>query len=231
MSEILGLIPARGGSKGIQRKNISELAGRPLIDYSINASNKSDTVDRTIVSTDSEEIATVARECNAEVPFARPAELATDEAPTEPVVEHAINWLESDGIDIETIILLQPTSPLRTADHIDEAFEVYQTPDVDSVVSVYPDHSYRWIQDSNAAERINYDHNRTRRQEKNPEYVENGAIYIVSAEKFSQKEKILTGRTKLYIMNKLVSIDIDEPVDLDLAKSIINSGYQEKYEY
>ncbi len=137
-SIILALIPARGGSKGIPKKNITLLGGKPLIVWSIEAAKKSRFIDRIIVSTDSEEIAEVARAVGTEVPFLRPAEIAQDLTPDTPVFEHALAWLkEHDGFVPELIVHLRPTGPLRTVEEIDEAIEMLAAdPNADSVRSV-----------------------------------------------------------------------------------------------
>lgn len=224
MSDLLGLIPARGGSKGIPRKNIRDVCGKPLLAYSIEASQEAASVDRTIVSTDDEEIAQVAREYGADVPFRRPDELATDTAPTEPVIEHALEFFsdERDG-SFETVAVLQPTSPLREADHIDAAISKFEDTGADSLVSVFEDVSYRWEQTDNGARRKNYTGGRKRRQEKEPEYVENGAIYLAKSEPFLQTVDLQVGRTELFVMDRLSSVDVDEPVELELVEHILNA--------
>lgn len=219
--KIIGIIPARSGSKGINKKNIKEINDNPLINYTIDSSLKSDSITRTVVTTDSREIANTALEAGAEVPFLRPPSLAEDETPTEPVVTHALSELDES---FSELVLLQPTSPLRTADHIDEAINTYQSTEATSLVSVYEDHSYRWRQTESGATRVNYD-GRMRRQDKTSEYVENGAIYITNVETFLDTESLTTGRTELYEMGKLASVDIDEPADLRLAKVLIDEFY------
>lgn len=136
--KVLALIPARGGSKGIPRKNISPLLGKPLLSYSIAAAQSSRYIDRTIVSTDSEEIAEVARSCGAEVPFLRPEEFARDETPDLPVFTHCLFWLaEQEGYQPDLIVHLRPTGPLRTGPEIDEAIELLVShPEADSIRSV-----------------------------------------------------------------------------------------------
>lgn len=214
----LGIIPARGGSKGIPRKNIKELNNKPLINYTIDSSLKSDTIDRTIVTTEDEEIADTATATGAEVPFMRPASLAEDETPTEPVVKHALEELTES---FSEFVLLQPTSPLRTAEHIDEAVNTYQSTGAKSLLSVYEDHSYRWGYTEDGATQLNYDGERSRRQDKSSEYIENGAIYITDFEGFVETESFTTGQTELYEMSELDSIDIDEPVDMRLAALLL----------
>lgn len=140
MVEVLALIPARGGSKGIPRKNIRLFAGYPLIAYSIAAALQSESVTRTIVSTDDEEIAAVARQYGAETPFLRPAEFAQDKTTDLPVFEHALHWLaEHEGYRPQVIVQLRPTSPLRPRDCVDRAVRaLLEHPDADSVRGVVP---------------------------------------------------------------------------------------------
>src|SRR5262245_12626531 len=137
MNKVLGLIPARGGSKSIPRKNISPLAGRPLLAYTCEAALGSHRLTRVLLSTDDEEIAQVGRVCGVEVPFLRPLELARDDTPSLPVAQHAVRWLiEHEGWEPDVVMLLQPTSPLRRAHHIDEALEHMTQAGADTVVSV-----------------------------------------------------------------------------------------------
>ena len=222
-TKTLGIIPARGGSKGIPRKNILNLDGKPLISYTITASLNAKRIDKTIVSTEDEEIATVAETYGAEIPFMRPNSLAEDETPTEPVVTHALKNIDES---FDEFALLQPTSPLRTDSHIDGSLEKYISTEATSLVSVYPDHSYRWRMEESGAKQINYSGERKRRQDKTTEFVENGAIYITKIESFQQNPSFTAGKTALYQMNKLDSIDIDELVDLKLAELVLNEQRQ-----
>jgi N-acylneuraminate cytidylyltransferase len=137
-AEVLALIPARGGSKSIPRKNIRPFAGHPLLAYSIAAALAAETVTRLIVSTDDAEIAAVARQYGAEVPFLRPVELAQDDTPDLPVFQHALRWLEeNEGYRPEIVVQLRPTSPLRRVHHIDQAvYRLLERPEADSVRSV-----------------------------------------------------------------------------------------------
>ena len=140
MTQILALIPARGGSKGIPRKNIKPFAGYPLIAWSIAAGLQANSVSRVIVSTDDEEIAAVARQYGADVPFLRPAELAQDRTPDLPAFEHALKWLEEiEGYKPEIVVQLRPTSPIRPRDMVDSAVRILvENPDADSVRGVVP---------------------------------------------------------------------------------------------
>lgn len=213
----LGLIPARGGSKGVENKNIRDLNGKPLLAHTVEAGRDAKQVDHVVVSSDNPKIRRVATDWGADVPFKRPAELATDEARTEPVVLHALDTLAENGNKYDYVVLLQPTSPLRTAEHVDEALKQYHSSTADSLLSVFPDHTYRWQKSNNGAERINNTDKRKRRQEMETEYVENGAIYIVPVEQFRNQCCFSMGQTMLYEMSKVESIDIDTPEDLDLA--------------
>jgi len=218
----VGIIPARGGSKGVDRKNIRSLAGRPLIAHTIDAANDADELDRAIVTTDDTEIREVAREYGGDAPFRRPPELATDEAAMAPVVEHAISYLEDEeDYTCSAIVLLQPTSPLRTASHIDRAIQRHRESDVTTVVSVFEDHSYRWRPQEDGAEQLNYTGEVSRRQDKVPEYVENGAIYIADVEQFLAHGDLRGGTVGLSEMSERRSIDVDTEFDLWLAEQLV----------
>ena len=219
---VLGLVPCRGGSKGIPRKNVREVAGEPLLAHTVRASRDAERVDRTIVSTDDAEIKEAALEAGAEVPFDRPAELATDEALIEPVIEHAVEWLrEHEGETYDTIALLQATAPLRTAEHVDEAVATYEAEDADSLVAVSEGDSYRWRETPDGAEIVNYD-SRKRRQEKEPEYVESGALYLVDTELFLETGDLQAGTTALSVLDRVSALDIDEPFELWMADEILS---------
>ncbi|WP_049987348.1 acylneuraminate cytidylyltransferase family protein [Halobellus rufus] len=220
-SNVLGLIPARGGSKGVPRKNISELAGTPLITHSIQAGREATAIDSVVVSTDDEDIAAVAESHGARVPFMRPDELATDEAPTAPVITHTLETLHDAGEEYDAFVLLQPTSPLRTATHIDESYSLYEESDADSVISVYPTYDIRLERTPEGAKKLNYTDAAKRRQDRAPEYVINGAIYVNGVEQFLQTKETIAGITKMYEMTERESVDIDTPFDLWLAEQIL----------
>jgi CMP-N,N'-diacetyllegionaminic acid synthase len=136
MANILGVIPARGGSRGIPSKNLALLAGRPLLAYTADAVKASTRLTRTIVSTDDERIAECAKSLGLDVPFMRPSSLAADDVPMLPVLQHAIDTLKTDGFAADIVVLLQPTSPLRRGEHIDAAVDWLERTAADSVVSV-----------------------------------------------------------------------------------------------
>ena len=221
-NKILAIIPARGGSKGIPRKNIRLLAGKPLIAYSIEAAVKSRYIDRVIVSTEDEEITEISKKYGAEV-IERPMELATDTAPTEPVLEHVVKLLkEHEDYRTDIIVLLQPTSPLRNSNHIDEALDIFLNNDYDTLLSVCPSHAFIWKIGEAGAYPINYDFkNRPRRQDKEPEYKENGAIYITTYETLMRNQNRLGGKIGLYIMPEECSVEIDTAFDFYLCEHII----------
>jgi N-acylneuraminate cytidylyltransferase/CMP-N,N'-diacetyllegionaminic acid synthase len=216
----VALIPARGGSKGIENKNIVEVDGKPLITHSIEAAQQSDTIDDIVVSTDSQEIADIAVEWGASVPYLRPDKLATDEAPTEPVIRHALEHESADGWT--HIVLLQPTSPLRTGNDIENAIVTFEQSNGTSLVSVFEDHSYRWEETPDGAIRKNYQGDRKRRQNKSPEYVENGSIYIIEGSEFLDSGNLQAEKTVLYTMPEKRSVDVDTHFDLWLVRKLIH---------
>jgi N-acylneuraminate cytidylyltransferase/CMP-N,N'-diacetyllegionaminic acid synthase len=220
---VLGLIPCRGGSKGIRRKNVKPVGGKPLLAHTVDASHEADRIDRTIVSTDDAEIKETALEAGADVPFDRPAELATDEAPMEPVVKHAVEWLhEHEDETYDTIALLQATSPLRTAKQIDEAIEQYESADASSLVAVSEGDSYRWRETPHGAEIVNYER-RQRRQDKQSEYIESGALYLVDTDLFLETGDLQAGQTTLFVLDQVSALDIDDPFELWLADKVLSA--------
>ena len=221
-TEVLAIIPARGGSKGIPRKNIKLLAGKPLVAYTIEAALKSKDITRVVVSTDDEEIADISRKYGAEV-IDRPKELTADESPTEPTMEHAIDYLKkTENYTPDIIVLLQPTSPLRDSKDIDEAFAVYFNEEHDSVLSVSQSHGFLWKSKEYGAISINYDYkNRQRRQDMEPEYKENGAIYINKTELFKQYKNRLGAFIGMSVMSEENSTDIDNLFGFWLCEQVI----------
>lgn len=220
---ILAVVPARGGSKGIPRKNIAPLAGRPLIAYTLAAVQAAQSLERVIVSTDDAEIATVCRDLGAEV-LMRPAEFADDHATTRAVLLHVVEALAADGYHPDAVMTLQPTSPLRTPRHIDEAASMFAAdPQADSLVSCVPVphiyHPYSVMRRTGDGylEPFVDAPQPTRRQDKEPAFARNGAaIYITRTVRLS--EYIFGGRLIPYMMGEDESIDIDSPVDLVAAE-------------
>ncbi len=211
---ILAIIPARGGSKAIPRKNIKALSGKPLIGWTIDAAKRSSCIDRLIVSTEDEEIASVARELGTDVPFLRPAELAADDTPGMAPVLHAISQLP----DYEWILLLQPTSPLRTAEDIDGIWQFCQERGAQSSVSVCEvgQHPY-WMYQCDAAQRLEpFIKGRpdvTRRQDMPSAYALNGALYLARTEWLLKQGSFIGPETLGYVMQPERSVDLDTPQD------------------
>ncbi|TET51984.1 MAG: acylneuraminate cytidylyltransferase family protein, partial [Anaerolineales bacterium] len=178
---VLGVIPARGGSKGVPRKNLVQLAGKPLLAHSIEAARQAELIDRVVVSTEDEEIAAAARGWGAEV-VPRPTELATDTAPTDPVLEHAVEYLEElDGYRPGLVVLLQPTSPLRPPGLIDACIERLLETGADSLLTVFQGHTFFWRRPNGELE-ANYDPEHRPRRQDIPSaeryLLENGSVYV-----------------------------------------------------
>jgi len=224
---IIGLIPARGGSKGIRGKNIALCAGKPLLAYTADAALGAKCLDRVMLSTDDPVIATLGREFGLEVPFLRPAALATDNANSLSVIVHALDWLESQGVVVDAIVLLQPTSPLRTANHIREAVHLFQTQTPDALVSVaevphqyYPNALMRLEQDA-LVPVVPTNEMILRRQDVLPLYARNGpAILILSANQI-RSGSFYSGVTAPYVMSQRDSLDIDTTEDLVVAAAFL----------
>ena len=219
--KILGLIPARGGSKGIKGKNIIPFAGKPLIAWTIEASLGSKYIDSTIVTTDSSEIAVTAKQYGAEIPFMRPDELAGDKAKTVDAVIHAINTLRMQGRCYDVLVLLQPTSPLRTSGDIDEALEVFFRAGEKGTVAISPaSDSPLLIRCLNDADKMTplLNMNSTCRRQDMPKYYRvNGSIYINSIAAICA-DTSFNDNPVPFIMKKAHSVDIDEPEDIILAE-------------
>jgi CMP-N,N'-diacetyllegionaminic acid synthase len=228
----LAIIPARGGSKGIPGKNLKLLADKPLIAWTIETALAATLLDRVIVSTDSAEIMNVAVRYGAEVPFKRPEDLAQDDTPGVAPVLHAARWLEeNEGYRPDFIMLLQPTSPLRISDDIDNAIDLAVKRKADAVVSVTPAeaHPY-WMKrihdDGRMTDFIKLDQPMERRQDLPPLYVLNGALYLARYEILMERETFDTDNTFSFIMPPERSLDIDTPWDLYLADLILKDRYR-----
>lgn len=219
-NRILAVIPARGGSKGIPRKNIIDLCGKPLIAYTIEAAVNSKYIDYIMVSTDDNEIADVAISFGAQVPFLRPSELASDTAKTIDAIIHCINGLSDIGERFSDVVLLQPTEPLRTNYDIDAAIERYYENKRNSLVSVseVDDHPIliRTIQDNLLKPILNVS-STCRRQDMPKYYKVNGCIYINPIESINYNTSF-NDNIIPYVMQKNHSVDIDELGDLALAE-------------
>ncbi len=224
----LYIIPARGGSKGIPRKNIKLLGGKPLIAYSIEAARRAGGDDTHIIlSTDDKEIADVARHEGLQVPYIRPAELATDTAGSREVILDAMNWADSQGIKYDCVVLLQPTSPFRTAEDIKNALELYSA-DMDMVVSVVeaasnPYYNCFEVNSSTGFLHISKgDGLYTRRQDAPKVWEYNGAVYVINPESIRKMPLGAMPRRMPFEMPRKRSIDLDTPTDWLVAEAIFN---------
>jgi CMP-N-acetylneuraminic acid synthetase len=223
----VGLVTARGGSKGVPGKNIAPVGGIPLIEWSIRAA-RSSRLERCIVSTDSEDIAAVCRSVGAEVPFIRPPELARDDSPHIDVILHALDWLERDTGVPEYLVLLQPTSPFRTGKDIDAAIDIAIKQDADSVISLFqaPVHPY-WVRSLDAEGQISdfmkwpTDSGYLQRQILPPAFAMNGAVYVLKSSVLRDRGTYFTERTFGYVMPEDRSLDIDTAWDLKIADLLL----------
>jgi len=224
---MLVVIPARGGSKGVPGKNIKELGGKPLIQYTVDAAKEIFEDNDIIVSTDSEEIKTTVESLGLKVPFLRPAELATDASGSQEVLLHALNFVESKGVYPETLILLQPTSPFRNASHIKEALALYNN-DLDMVVSVKETKSnpYYVLKEENIQGFLENSKigKFTRRQDCPKVWELNGAIYIINVKPLKSRQISEFTKVKKYVMNEVSSHDIDTKMDWEFAEFIIKNN-------
>ncbi len=224
---ILALIPARGGSKGIKDKNIRDLKGKPLIAYTIEAALQSRYIDDTVVTTDSRRIAEVAVRFGAEVPFMRPAELAADETPTIDAVLHAVETLKEMGRTYDTLVLLQPTQPLRTAEDIDAAVEAFCRNGKKALLSVSevedPPLLIRSVRADGSLEKLLPENSTCRRQDMPDYYRVNGCIYINAVCELDRNTGF-NDNPMPYFMEKSHSVDIDERKDIAAAEYYLGQG-------
>jgi CMP-N-acetylneuraminic acid synthetase len=220
---VLAIIPARGGSKGIPQKNLLSLGGKPLVARTIEIAREARLVSRVVVSTDDESIARTAREFGAEA-IHRPAELSGDQASSESALLHVLKVLqENEGYRPDLIVFLQCTSPLTAAEDIDGAIDQLLKENADSVLAVAPFHYFLWKRDANGnAEGINHD-KRTRplRQNRDPEFLETGAVYVMRTEGFERARHRFFGKTALYVMPEERRLEIDEPHDFQIAEILL----------
>lgn len=218
----VAIIPARGGSKGVPRKNVRPLAGKPLLGWTIRAAQEAKHVDHVIVTTDDEEIATVAAEYRAEV-VRRPANLSTDTALSEPALLHVLDVMEAAQRPLpEQIAFLQCTSPLTVSEDIDGTIAAMIDHDADSALAVAPFHGFLWQHRGESAIGVNHDKlRRLRRQDRTPEFVETGAVYVMHTSGFRAARHRFFGRTSLYVMPRDRWLEVDDPADFELAEFIL----------
>lgn len=227
---ILGIVPARGGSKGIPRKNLADVCGRPLISWSIEVGKQllaNGVLARCIVSTDDEEIAAVARACGADVPFLRPAEAATDTAKALAYVLHALDALEPADGPYDAVMILQPTSPRRDPAAISEAVARLAASGADSLISCYQEDyinelvMYEDEGDGRIRPRHPNHNKGVRRQEHGPTMVRNGAVYVTRVPYLRATGQLVCDHPVLLRMEKIDSIDVDTSDDLELLRAVL----------
>jgi CMP-N-acetylneuraminic acid synthetase len=221
------MIPARGGSKRLERKNVSDISGKPLIAYTIEAAVESDIFDRVIVSTEDDEIASVADEHGADIPFTRPMELASDTAQVVDVTDHTLNFFDEQGVEFDRLAVLLPTTPLRTADDLVNAYERFDShPDAEFLMCVTdyqfsPFEALHEVDDGMLEKYWDHEYLEMRSQERPDLVVDNGSAYIMDVEAY-ERERTFYGSSLIgYYMPPERSIDVDEKFDLDLAEFLL----------
>jgi len=222
----LAIIPARGGSVGIPRKNLQLLAGKPLISYAVEAVSKSKSIERCIVSTDDQEIARVSKHYGAEIVM-RPVELSGDKASSESALIHVLDQLRrKENYKPDYVGLIQCTSPLILPDDIDDTFQALIEEDADSAHAVFPFHGFIWKKDThNNSIGVNHDiSKRLRRQDLSPQYQETGAVYAMKTDGFLKARNRFFGKIAMHIIPEERAIEIDNIFDFGIAESIVNKS-------
>ncbi|MBN25736.1 MAG: CMP-N-acetlyneuraminic acid synthetase [Alteromonadaceae bacterium] len=225
----LAVIPARSGSKRLPQKNVLELSGKPLIAWTIESAVSCAIFDKVIVSTDSDVIANISRSYGADIPFIRPADLSSDTSTSFDVVAHALNHYSQLGIEYETVALLQPTSPLRTAAHIKDAFTLFNEKNANSIISVCEcEHSPLWsniLGNDMSLDNFVTREMLTMRSQELPQYHRlNGAIYICKTKSLIESKSFFgENGSYAYKMGADVSVDIDNLIDFQLAEVIMSN--------
>ncbi len=225
MSRAVAVIPVRGGSKGIPRKNLLPIAGKPLVVWTIEQALAVTDL-RVLVSTEDAEIAEVARAAGAEV-IDRPMELAQDTTPSEPVIEHAIRVLSDQGERPDVVMFLQATSPVRLPGTLRRLLTEFDATGADSMVGVLAETPFLWNLGHPATADYDYT-NRPRRQDiaaEGMKYRENGSVYLTRTEIYETLHNRLGGHIELFVMDEIEATDIDTPVDFALAERILESLY------
>jgi CMP-N,N'-diacetyllegionaminic acid synthase len=222
---VLGIIPARGGSKAIPGKNLAPVGGRPLVGHTFDAARRSRTLTRIVLSTDSEQIAELGRAEGIDVPFLRPTELAADDTPMIDVLEHAVRTLAATPEDV--VVLLQPTSPLRRPEHIDAAVDLLLESGADSVVSVVAvPHQFTpgSLMRIEAGRLVPFVAGPlvTRRQDKPSLFARNGPAVLATRASLIGQHELYGSDVRPYLMSREDSIDVDEPFDLELVEAVLN---------
>lgn len=218
----LGLITARGGSKGVPHKNIMIINGKPLIQYTIETAlmaKSKGLLDSVVVSTDDPEIAEISKDLGAEAPFLRPDYLAADGAKSIDVLIHAVEFFKSQGVDYDAVVLLQPTTPLRQCDDIENCIELFEKESAISLFTASKEESFNfyvsYYKDGNRGKPLNKDHNKgVRRQDVEPIYIRNGAVYITRTDYLLNEHYILDDHPLMVVMPPERSVNIDSWQDV-----------------
>jgi len=227
---ILTIIPVRGGSKGIPRKNVLPLAGKPLIAHTIQQAQQSPLINRVVVSTDDPEIAAISQKYGAEIIW-RPEEISGDTASSESALLHSLEVLnQTENYQPDLLVFLQCTSPLTLAEDIDGTIQVLLSGGADSALAVIPFHYYLWhLSSSGDAVGINHDKGiRPLRQDREPQYLETGAVYVMQVKGFLEAKHRFFGKTAIYIMPAERRLEIDEPVDFEVAELLMRGQIEKK---
>lgn len=225
----LCIIPARCGSKGIPFKNIVDVCGKPMIAYTIEIASELKTrglIDTVIVSTDCAEIANISKQYGAEVPFLRPEEIAGDKAKSVDFVLHSIKYYKEIGMEFDSVIVLQPTSPLKSFDDVKNAIDIFNRNHSDSLISAYKEETINdlimYHKEDDKAISLNTDHNKgVRRQDHGAVYIRNGAIYITRVDYLKKEERIISDIPLMYEMGKNRSINVDTYEDLEYVRNLL----------
>ena len=222
--KIIAVIPARGGSKGVPRKNIRIVAGKPLVAWTITAALKSKYIDKVIVSTDDNEIAKISEQYGAEV-IHRPAEISGDTASSESAILHVLETLSNKGISPELTVFLQATSPLTIAEDIDNCIDKLKQTSADTAFTAKDFFYFVWnVGKDGSCSGINHDKNfRPRRQDREPQYEENGAVYVMKTQGFLSQKHRFFGKTVLSLMPEARSFEIDTEFDLEIASLLLEA--------
>ncbi|MEK7584592.1 MAG: acylneuraminate cytidylyltransferase family protein [Patescibacteria group bacterium] len=218
--ETLAIIIARGGSKSIPRKNVLHLHGKPLVAWPIDLAKSVPDINRVVVSTDDDEIMEIAKQHGAEVPFKRPAELADDETPTLPVLQHCIKFLEDkEGYKPDVIVLLYPTAPYLRKERVEEALRLFRKTKCNTVLRVVKDWGRFWKQGKDDVYRVLHPAERVNRQYYKPLLREDGAIYFSRYDVIMKQNKLVDDNSvEFVIMGDDENVDIDNPSDLKRAQ-------------
>jgi CMP-N-acetylneuraminic acid synthetase len=229
--KVLGLIPARGGSKGVSRKNIRLLNGKPLLVYTAEAALASRRLSQVVLTTDDEDIAEIGRKCGVDVPFLRPPELAEDNTPMLPVVQHAVSWMDKHSEQFDAVCLLQPTNPLRSPDDIDGCIDLFTARNADAVVTVLAvpaEHHPFWVyfEDDSGILSLSNGGNVPvpRRQELPPAFHREGSVYVTRRNVLMDENSLYGERLLGYRLDRERSVNIDLPADWERAERLLNKS-------